>query len=226
MKKILFISFLLVGVLKAQDSSKFNFVINLGLNAAYVSGAACQKYEPHRYPGLHFSFAMERENQFSDFAGIEIAYEGRGGIWGKHFLEFDRDYVIYYLSYVSITPYYRLKSNIGHLLQNFYVILGTPISILTDARQNWGIEWSGPYEDENAYYDTGPDNIYPELHKTEVGLRYGLSFPFVGGLSIEFIFYKAITKLYKSGYKMYKDDLIHKYEFKNNSFTVRLDYRF
>ncbi len=213
--------------MQAQDFSKFDFVVNFGINASYVGGTSCQKYEPHRYPELHFGLAIEKENKFSDFGGIEISFEGRGGIWGTHFFEpVDGDYVIYFLNYISLTPYYRLKSNFGHLLQNFYVILGTPISFLTYARQEWVIELSGPFEDGAEYPDTGPDNLFPELNKTEIGLKYGLSFPYFGHLALEFIFYKALTKLYKSGYTMHKDDLRNKDEFRNNSFTFRLSYRF
>ena len=227
MKRTYILLILSIAFLQAQDSLKFDFVVNLGINASYVEGVACQKYEPHRYPGFQFGLAIEKENKFSDFGGIEISFEGRGGIWGARFFEpVDGDYVIYNLNYISLTPYYRLKSNIGHLFQNFYVILGTPISLLTYARQKWVIEWSGPYDDETDYPDTGPKNLLPELNKTEIGLKYGLSFPYFGHLAVEFIFYQAITKLYKSGYEMHKDDLNNKDEFRNNSFTVRLSYRF
>ncbi|MHB2148593.1 hypothetical protein ACX8XP_06010 [Calditrichota bacterium LG25] len=108
------------------------------------------------------------------------------------------------------------------MFKDFYVILGTPISFLTDARQSWTIETDGEY----YHLDLGPDNLYPELNKFEVGLKYGLSLHFVGRIYTDFIFYKSFTKLYKSGYKMYEDDLRAKSEFKNNSFTVRFHYRF
>ncbi|WP_456443117.1 hypothetical protein [Caldithrix abyssi] len=117
-----------------------------------------------------------------------------GGSWGRYWLEFDGDYVIYELGYVSLLPYYRLKSNVGHLFKEFYVILGTPISFLTDARQSWTIETDGEY----YHLDLGPDNLYPELNKFEVGLKYGLSLHFVGRIYTDFIFYKSFTKLYKS----------------------------
>ncbi|MHB2148594.1 hypothetical protein ACX8XP_06015 [Calditrichota bacterium LG25] len=79
MKKALLITLLIAVWSHAQDSLRVNFLVNLGINASYVSGAACQKYEPHRYPGLHMAFTVERKNKFSDYVGIEIAYEKRGG---------------------------------------------------------------------------------------------------------------------------------------------------
>lgn len=207
--------------LQAQHSSKTHLFLKLGINANYISGPNCQIYEPHRYPGFNFGLGIEQKSDSLSTAGVELAYNARNAIWGRGFLGVDGDYVIYTLKYLSIKPYYRLKSNIGGLLKNFYVETGFVLSYNIYARQDWTVEMDEFYDS----WEVGPADIRPEINKLEWGIFYGISFPYFGPVSIDFSFYHALSHLY-GNYKNYKDDLKDKSEFKNHSFIVSLTYRF
>lgn len=222
MKQLLLSLLLFFSLVNAQDSSNVDFLVSFGINSSYVAGQGCQgKYEPHRRPGLHLSFAFERENRFSDYAGIEVAFEMRGGQFGRGFLDLGGgDYAVYDLNYLSLTPYFRFKSKISHLLSNFYVVLGFSFSLALDAKQNWVVE-----TDEGWDYEMPPENFYDEISKKEIGLRYGLSFPVSSSWLLDVLYYKSLTELY-SECKIYEYDLNNKCDSKNYSLTVRLGYRF
>ena len=221
MRYFLILLFLLSPCLQAQDSTRMHLLFKAGINANYFSGSYYQEYESHRAPGFKFGIGFELKSDDLNTAGLELSYNERNALWGRGFIDFSGgDYVIYRLKYVSIKPYYRLKSNIGNLFKNFYVEIGMPLSYNLSARQEWHVEMDEFWGD----WEVGPENIRSEINKFEAGIFYALSFPFVGPLSIDFSFYQAISHLYGK-HKIYEDDLKNKEDFKNHSFSVSFTYR-
>ncbi len=224
MIRILVINLIISTILFAQDTMSLNIGLKGGLNFSYISGNngfSGHLNEYHSKQGYNFGIILDKRYSSESAFQIELLYNDTGSKWGQPFwllTAYDGDYVIYELQYISLSAYVKLKSNIGTLFKDFDFIIGALYSYNLKARQKWVIEY---YDYE---FDSGPSDIRNEINKSEFGFVYGVKFPFKNRkYYLNFLFYHAVSPLYKERYTFYKDDFNEKQDFKNNTFSISMD---
>ncbi len=219
-RTIVLILFLFAGLM-AQKPSPYHWGIVMGFDFSTISGERCGCWkEVHSRPGLRGGVFMEDRQSDLKTLHIGLLYNETGSKWGQPLfgLGYDGDYAIYSLTYISIPAYYKIKSHIGTLKFDF--IIGPMYSYNLSAKQEWVVEVDGPW-------DIGPDNIRKEIKRHEFGILYGAALPIKAGkINLNFLFYKAITKLYSTPIKTYANDFQDKYYFRNNTFSLGMEYIF
>ena len=221
MIRSLLINIVVVVSLFSQDSSSINIGFKGGLNFSYISGAHYDysgNLNDNNFKfGFNFGVILDKKTKNPTSFQLELIYNKTGSKWGQPLIGFgyDGDYVIYELQYLTISTYFKLKSRIGNLFKDFDFALGVSYSYNISATQNWVLE--------NSDFE-GPSNIRDELNKHEIGIVYGVKFPFKNrNYYLNFMFYHALTTLYPDSYIGYMGDFGKKNQMRNNTFSISFD---
>ncbi|GEM_PF-3011337 len=230
MLRVLIIFLLSLQYLSGQNLFKQNtlrYGIKIGANFAHIVGADDDGMftEEHSKFGPALGVTAEKElGRLLSLQG-EILYNDVGSKWQQPLLGigYDGNYAIYYLKYISVPLYLKIRNDLGAFLDNFELIAGAAYSYNISAKQKVVIESDGYTP------DYGPLNIRNDINRNEYGILFGINIPYnkkKRKINITVQFYWALTNLYKSDAKTYPEGLQNLGQLKNRNLSINFEYFF
>jgi hypothetical protein len=222
MKRIIFLNIIIISSLYSQDSTSYNLGIKIGINLSYITGALHSQRvrleKGYSKPGLCIGFIFDKKTNSPTSYQVELLYNKTGTMFGRGFIVFPPpggDNVVYNLKYITLAGYFKLKSKIGDLIKDFDFVIGGAYSYNFVATQEWYIE---------NFTFKGPKDIRNEINRHEVGIIYGIKFPFGNRkYYLNLLFYHGLTTLYPDSNTRPDGDFSSKRDMRNNTFSISFD---
>lgn len=204
MKQVIYFVLLLCMVQtgNAQPQGGWRFGFRGGPNLAKMERTDDTNREEVSYlSGISAAFIFIQAVKEGRDLGIEVQYNMAGSDFGRPFraMFYDGDYTTYRLHYLTIPIYYRFKSRIATLIEDFDLIFGASWSYLLAARQRVVKKTDHPF-------DSGPTNIRSQLNHFDYGFLTGISFPiWCRRMGLSLRYYHGLTQVVPKSAKQYPD---------------------